>query len=148
MNRSRGYILFVLLIVFLFISGLLFQLKENNYFMQLVTKQFSKTIEARSILYQAFLSLSHLTEKPELCFFDSDKKSELTLFWNQNPGYCQISIMGKKVDYAFRDYKQENEEKQYLQYTLKLKTGFSEIWLRVIQDQSNGVITAYLSQLN
>lgn len=145
--QAKGYVLLVLLIMLLFAATVLVQLNENNYLAHLVSRHLDALSSARAALASSFNELKKVSEEQESCYFDENDQNELQNFWASNAVLCQIITAGMPVNYVFRDFQQDEQVKRYRQYTLRVKTLFSYIWLRVIIEQPSGIITFWSYQV-
>lgn len=121
--QVKGYILFVLLIMLLFVSVALLQLNEDNYLSHLVNKHVENSSNARKVLKEGFSKLS-TSLISSACYNDAL--------------ICQTKISGITVKYALLEYQQEDQEQSYLQYTLETRVGMSSVALTVVVDQESG----------
>ncbi len=141
--RNEGYVLFVLLLMLLFVATALLEFKEDGYFSQLMLRQLTSLVSARSILRQAFDIISSTSTASSDCVMRSNDRAELEAFWRLNPDLCQLTLMDMKVDYAVHEYHSDEFSAHYWQYTLRATTHFSGVWLQVVQDDSTKEITAW-----
>ncbi|MCD8524843.1 MAG: hypothetical protein LRY67_03620 [Gammaproteobacteria bacterium] len=110
----------ITLIVLLFTAGIVMQMEEDYYFAQLSSRHLDERYRAEISLREAFNSLRHTEQKNPECFVKA----------------CQLDWNGIKIDYAFHRYAHEHHSLAYLEYSLRSKTAFADMWLRVVVEET------------
>lgn len=141
--RNEGYALLVLLIMLIFAAMVLLQLREDNYLSQLVLRHVTSLFEARSALFQALTSLSKSSNKKLSCYIESNDPLELDKFWTSHLGWCRMTVAGLTLDYAYREYEEAGQQSRYVQYSLRINSHFSDIWLRAVEEASSHHIVSW-----
>lgn len=127
--RIKGSILLVLLVMLLFASVALLQLNEDNYSAHLIDRHVEDLSAARKALHEAFDKLS-ISVIPQECYSDTP--------------VCQIKISGIVVNYALREYRQEEQKSSYLHYTLHDQVNLASVELRGVVEMPSNLVVSWV----